>query len=225
MMADLKRTNIYLTEEQWRAFAVLHLEDGRSASEHIRRALDAYLAMRKRGDRTWSPRQGTLVRDAEGYVHGTISGIYEEHFHNDDHDVARLAWSFSAPVTHGIPFGHDLWTGITPDYHPMPGIHYVGHTPRPNLLARLLLALRVVTDDDFLTHRADAILADFDLESLVGTSVRYRTTTIYNLYEPPPEGYDPVFDPSEPPWYQEHQGPDIDTLTRDESLPQEKETS
>src|SRR5262249_43692260 len=163
---------------QRRAFGALAERTGLTGSEHIHRALDAYIAEQR------SQRQGRqlptkeVVFDAEGFAHATLTEVDEEEFHNEDHDIARLAWTFT-PAMRGKGPGprHRLWTGRVFAYEPdVPdGTLLSNETPvRPNLFARLLIALGAapaVEDARYGQHLGPP--ATLNLESLVGRRVKY----------------------------------------------------
>jgi hypothetical protein len=225
-MPELKRTNIYLTERQYTEFARLGLEVGITSSELIRRALDSYLVLHQR-EKRWHLPSKELIVDAAGFVHATLTGIWPEELYFDDYDVHRLAWTFTpAQRGKGPGISHPLWTGRVFEYHPLAAGGYVNEEElRPNIFARLLLALGVVTEEDARHQRAMAVLDTFDLMSLIGTRVMYRLGTVYDAFAPPPDGYDPAFHAGDPPFYALSQGPDIDTLRLDPSPPAVPERS
>src|SRR4029453_1926967 len=92
------------------SFAKLAEETGLTASEHIRRAADAYLAAHPPGKWRFLQPNPPIV-DAEGYVHAQLTAVAEDWEDCGGHDVRRLAWTFSPPGARR-PLEHTLWTGF-----------------------------------------------------------------------------------------------------------------
>lgn len=210
-MSDLKRTNIYLTERQRAAFDAMAVGTGKPASAYIRRALDTYLASRHRHTVHLSPNPPLL--DAAGYVHAILTRLLPDERSCDDHDIHRLTWEFTAPGQRR-PLTHTLYTGRIVDY-PQPGIVVID-TPYYATLTRFLLALEVLTPAMLTEATADAFLATFDLESLVGIAVQYRLMLVRDIFTPNEEHSDrDLFPEAVPEPYAFTHGPDLATLSRD----------
>jgi len=239
MTAEMVRTNIYLTEHHQQSFALLAQATGLTASEHIRRAADAYLTMHPPGKP--QPLAPAPILDAEGYIHATLSSIEEDWQSCGDHDVRRLQWCFTAPTAQSVTY-HFLWTGGRL-------IHSLYESPwedgavfqsiddlfqnldEYSLYTWLLVRLRVLTVADLTTHtvdpdgfvhanedvirRLDAFRTTFDVTSLVGTRCRYRLGLVRDLFFWREEG-------PEWPWPAKElcaaiEGPDVSTLELDAS--------
>ena len=71
-MTDLRRTNIYLAGDQLRALKLLAADSNRSVADHVREAVDEYLARRVADEAAWRNRFEEVITRIRSRLPGDV---------------------------------------------------------------------------------------------------------------------------------------------------------